>query len=703
MLNLYSRDGSSDSGDVDDYEDTTGINFPGPQSYARDSSGPGEQGTGGVVNNDDDDIEYVDVADADESYDDDYEEVSVSQGDYDEEQRNDGGQEFYVEPSYQQDYHQEQYQNDVQYHEHQPFEQFDPLAESKGGTFTGPSNEEEAFFNQRISATREEPAALYTIPEEKEKAYELDGQSIAKDEEEGSFYARELRTERKQKRLLCFQAILLWMIVMILAALVIVFATRSSSTENRSLPVVTPAPTTMSPLTESPSEIFIPTQAPTLTQTRTEVSESSIPTEPVSTLLPTSLDFTSAPVTMDPSRVPPGCFETGEELKEAVDRYFLGDPGDQLQAMYGLPIGTWCVQLVTDFNSLFSAVRNPAAATFNDDISQWDMSSALDMGSMFEGAAQFNINLSRWNIQNNRNLTRTFALATSFNGDVKSWNTGSVVEMREAFSGASSFSQDLCTWSTSFKGRTVDSNEVFLGTQCPHANSFVHIGAQVPGPLCYSCDRVFDIVCPLLPNCTVLYGEESPQSQSLNWLRQNPNTELISRSKAIQRYIMTTLYYSTDGANWNRDDNWLTVLDECFWFGAECTDNREIVSLQIPDNGLYGELPLDLSLMTSLRSINLESNTLVGTIPTELGQMSALTSLQLQGNYFIGTIPVEFAALSNLQLLRLDGNSLSGDLPKGLCDLATAENPMSVYLTCEDVTAECSDSVICCSLDDEVC
>jgi surface protein len=67
----------------------------------------------------------------------------------------------------------------------------------------------------------------------------------------------------------------------------------------------------------------------------------------------------------------PTCIQDTDELYDAVDMY-LEDPTGALTAnQYGHPIGTWCVNEVTDFSSVFSVERNELAADFDEDLSGW--------------------------------------------------------------------------------------------------------------------------------------------------------------------------------------------------------------------------------------------------------------------------------------------------------------------------------------------
>jgi hypothetical protein len=99
-------------------------------------------------------------------------------------------------------------------------------------------------------------------------------------------------------------------------------------------------------------------------------------------------------------------FTDGDELRIAVDKYLLdSSPTSNVAAIYGYPIGTWNVSLVVDFGFVFDADRNSMTATFDDDLSGWDTSSAETMERMFAGA-------------------------TTFRGDVSTWSTGRVRTMQ---------------------------------------------------------------------------------------------------------------------------------------------------------------------------------------------------------------------------------------------------------------------------------
>jgi surface protein len=150
-------------------------------------------------------------------------------------------------------------------------------------------------------------------------------------------------------------------------------------------------------------------------------------------------------------------FETREELREAVDWYLANNCKITLVSRnYGWPIGVWDVSKIQDFSYLFSADEsvvlerfNPAAATFNEDISRWEVLSATTMTSMFAGARSFDQPIGNWNVSSVTDMSFLFARATSFNEPLGDWHVSSVTSMRSMFNHATSFIWPLRDWEVS--------------------------------------------------------------------------------------------------------------------------------------------------------------------------------------------------------------------------------------------------------------
>ena len=150
------------------------------------------------------------------------------------------------------------------------------------------------------------------------------------------------------------------------------------------------------------------------------------------------------------SQAGPQCFVDNLELRAAVIRYVRGGCGAGASIclddseQFGWPMGSWCVNPVTDMSSLFQGLH-----TFNEDISQWEVSQVTDMSRMFYKAEAFNQDLSDWNIGKVNTVAYMFYGASSFNSYISVWNTSSVTDMYSMFAHASSFNQPIGAWDTS--------------------------------------------------------------------------------------------------------------------------------------------------------------------------------------------------------------------------------------------------------------
>uniref|UniRef100_A0A0D9WMQ4 non-specific serine/threonine protein kinase n=1 Tax=Leersia perrieri TaxID=77586 RepID=A0A0D9WMQ4_9ORYZ len=94
--------------------------------------------------------------------------------------------------------------------------------------------------------------------------------------------------------------------------------------------------------------------------------------------------------------------------------------------------------------------------------------------------------------------------------------------------------------------------------------------------------------------------------------------------------------------------------------------------LNLSNNHLEGEIPLELSKMDMVIAIDVSGNALAGGIPAQLGGCVALEYLNLSGNALAGGLPGAIAALPFLQVLDVSRNRLSGALPAASLQASTS-------------------------------
>ena len=125
---------------------------------------------------------------------------------------------------------------------------------------------------------------------------------------------------------------------------------------------------------------------------------------------------------------------------------------------------------------------------------------------------------------------------------------------------------------------------------------------------------------------------------------------------------LIALYNSTNGREWQNNDNWLSDRPLNEWYGVTTNTEGRVTEIDLGFNWLLGQIPVALSQLQSIQRLSLRGGELSGTIPPEIGLLTNLTHLDLHGNNITGTIPDEIASLSNLRFLNLSSNNLSGEI-----------------------------------------
>ena len=116
---------------------------------------------------------------------------------------------------------------------------------------------------------------------------------------------------------------------------------------------------------------------------------------------------------------------------------------------------------------------------------------------------------------------------------------------------------------------------------------------------------------------------------------------------------LLAFFSATGGDGWDRNDNWGSDLPLDRWHGVTADSTGRVVSLSLPSNGLFGQIPASIGILTSLEHLDLGDNDLYGQIPADVGDLVNLTHLDLQNNRLGRQIPPEIGNLANLEVLDL--------------------------------------------------
>jgi surface protein len=141
----------------------------------------------------------------------------------------------------------------------------------------------------------------------------------------------------------------------------------------------------------------------------------------------------------------------------------------QQNQYFNQDIGQWDVSSATNMNCMFasyiSAGGTPQKGSFDnggsDSIGNWDVSNVTNMALMFQFQGNFNRAIGNWNVSNVTNFTRFLRGIDTASGNgifnrPLNWNTRSAVTMADMLYGQSAFNQDIGAWNvskvTSFSG-----------------------------------------------------------------------------------------------------------------------------------------------------------------------------------------------------------------------------------------------------------
>eukprot|EP00980_Cylindrotheca_fusiformis_P006724 scaffold1400_cov137-Cylindrotheca_fusiformis.AAC.2 len=170
----------------------------------------------------------------------------------------------------------------------------------------------------------------------------------------------------------------------------------------------------------------------------------------------------------------------------------------------------------------------------------------------------------------------------------------------------------------------------------------------------------------------LLYPENSDslldeQYDAIEWIVEydprNLNTSFLY-PELIERFSLATLFFATNGTEWNDNSLWLTGSSYCSWAWVWCDQQNSVVGLDLGFEGMGGnELPPELGNLSNLEYVFFRDSDIGGRIPTEIGLLTALTHLDLSQNSISGTLPTEIGKLTMLTFLTLEDNDIFGNIP----------------------------------------
>ncbi|VVS91449.1 leucine-rich repeat domain-containing protein [Desulfoluna spongiiphila] len=161
----------------------------------------------------------------------------------------------------------------------------------------------------------------------------------------------------------------------------------------------------------------------------------------------------------------------------------------------------------------------------------------------------------------------------------------------------------------------------------------------------------------------------SPEKKQVKFATKNEISNINFSATIDVRPALIDLYNSTHGDSWSNNSGWKappTEPDgfskrgsEANWYGIEFdTTSKSLISIDLSENGLTGNIPHKISELSELLSIDLSHNQLSGPIPDAIGSMTNLESIYFGHNQLKGTIPSTILNLKKLSKIELSHNKL---------------------------------------------
>ncbi|KAK3199608.1 hypothetical protein Dsin_023023 [Dipteronia sinensis] len=92
---------------------------------------------------------------------------------------------------------------------------------------------------------------------------------------------------------------------------------------------------------------------------------------------------------------------------------------------------------------------------------------------------------------------------------------------------------------------------------------------------------------------------------------------------------------------------------------------RNLRIIDLSKNKFSGEIPMEVTNLHALISLNLSHNSFFGKIPESIGDMRDLETIDFSANLLSGKIPQSITSLTYLNHLNLSNNKLTGEIPLG--------------------------------------
>ena len=166
-------------------------------------------------------------------------------------------------------------------------------------------------------------------------------------------------------------------------------------------------------------------------------------------------------------------------------------------------------------------------------------------------------------------------------------------------------------------------------TNCPKTNNSVPAqidtgSNNLPAVDLKSHDNGISNVLHIVSGETIFINN-TPQNKAYAWIVERDLLKLGEQSEnLVQRYVIALMYFQLSGESW-KTKSWLSPnQNECSFKGITCDQYYRITEIDLSNQMLTGELPAEISRLSSLTKLNLGFNRISGNIPVQWGGLMML-------------------------------------------------------------------------------